>query len=431
MEYALALALVTAGGLFFLALVESAHGSISEVTLRSLAAEMPDEAPQRVFLRHLLSHRLEFWLSLSLGLQTGTLIITAVAVWLAQHFASPLAWPLALGGALFLVVPARQILPRILVQNQPEAYLLRLLPWFRLYFNAVQPVVRPMRRLIARFRIEPERSLTPDSLPPTEGESIQALIDVGEEAGIIEEEEGELIQSVIEFSDTAVREIMTPRPDIISVRASATVREAGETMTRERHSRLPVFEQDSDDIVGIVFIRDALDCLLNGRENTPVREIVRPAYFVPESKGIADLLEDMRKSAMQIALVIDEYGDVAGLVTVEDILEEIVGEIEDEDQSAAEADVLLETDGAWLVRGSAEIRKVELVTERELSGDDFQTVNGFIVSELERVPATGEHFVVRGLEVEVLESDGRAIRRVRLRRAAPTSQATSQTAEET
>ncbi|MCS7080382.1 MAG: hemolysin family protein [Chloracidobacterium sp.] len=427
MEYALALALVTASGVFFLALVESAHGSISEVTLRSLAAEMPDKAPQRVFLRHLLSHRLEFWLSLSLGLQTGTLVITAVAVWLAQRFSSPLAMPLALGAALFLVVPARQILPRILVQNQPEAYLLRLLPWFRLYFNAVQPIVRPMRRFISRFRVEPERSLIPDSLPPTEGESIQALIDVGEEAGIIEEEEGELIQSVIEFSDTAVREIMTPRPDIVSVRASATVREASETMTRERHSRLPVFEQDSDDIVGIVFIRDVLDCLLNGREHTPVREIVRPAYFVPENKGIADLLEDMRKSAMQIALVIDEYGDVAGLVTVEDILEEIVGEIEDEDQSGEDEDVLPETDGAWLVRGSTEIRKVELVTEQELSGDDFQTVNGFIVSELERVPATGEHFVVRGLEVEVLESDGRAIRRVRLRKAAPSSQTAEKT----
>ncbi len=422
MEYALALALMTAGGLFFLALVESAHGSISEVTLRSLAAEMPDESRQRAFLRHLLSHRLEFWLSLSLGLQTGTLAITAVAVFLAQRFSSPLALPAALGAVLFLVIPARQILPRILVQNQPEAYLLRLLPWFRLYFNAVQPVVRPMRRLIGSFRVEPERSLTPDSLPPTEGESIQALIDVGEEAGIIEEEEGELIQSVIEFSDTAVREIMTQRPDIVSVRASATVREAGETMTRERHSRLPVFEQDSDDIVGIVFIRDALHCLLAGREHALVREIARPAYFVPESKGIADLLEDMRKSAMQIALVIDEYGDVAGLVTIEDILEEIVGEIEDEDQPPEDSDALLETDGSWLVRGSAEIRKVEVMMERELSGDDFQTVNGFIVSELERVPSTGEHFIVRGLEVEVLESDGRAIRRVRLRRAAPTSQ---------
>ncbi|OYT70549.1 MAG: hypothetical protein CFK52_10765 [Chloracidobacterium sp. CP2_5A] len=422
MEYALALALVTAGGLFFLALVESAHGSISEVTLRSLAAEMPDESPQRAFLRHLLSHRLEFWLSLSLGLQTGTLAITAVAIFLAQRFSSPLALPVALGAALFLVIPARQILPRILVQNQPEAYLLRLLPWFRLYFNAVQPVIRPMRQLIASFRVEPERSLTPEALPPTEGESIQALIDVGEEAGIIEEEEGELIQSVIEFSDTAVREIMTQRPDIVSVRASATVREAGETMTRQRRSRLPVFEQDSDDIVGIVFIRDALDCLLSGREHLPVREIVRPAYFVPESKGIADLLEDMRKSAMQIALVIDEYGDVAGLVTIEDILEEIVGEIEDEDQPPEDGDALLETDGTWLVRGSAEIRKIEVMTERELSGDDFQTVNGFIVSELERVPSTGEHFIVRGLEVEVLESDGRAIRRVRLRRSAPASQ---------
>lgn len=426
MEYELAFALLTIGGLFFLALVESAHGSISEVTLRSLAAELPDPSPQRAFLRHLLSHRLDFWLSLSLGLQSGTLILTALAVLLADRFSSPWALPVALVTTLFLVIPARQILPRILVQNQPEAYLLRLLPWFRLYFQAVQPLVRPMRQLIQWFRIEPERSLVPDSTP-TEEESIQALIDVGEEAGIIEEDEGELIQSVIEFSDTAVREIMTQRPEIISVRASATVREASETMTRERHSRLPVFEQDSDDIVGFVFIRDVLDCLLNGRDQEPVRNIVRPAYFVPESKSIADLLEDMRKSAMQIALVIDEYGDVAGLVTIEDILEEIVGEIEDEDQQSEEAEVLQETDGAWLVRGNTEIRKIELVTERELSGDDFQTVNGFIVSELERVPSTGEHFIVRGLEVEVLESDGRAIRRARLRKAAPTSPATEET----
>lgn len=248
---------------------------MSEVTLRSLAAELPDPSPQRAFLRYLLYHRLDFWLSLSLGPSVRDPDPDSPSRLAAYRFSSPWALPVALVATLFLVIPARQILPRILVQNQPEAYLIRLLPWFRVYFQAVQPLVRPMRKLIQRFRVEPERSLTPDSAPPTEGESIQALIDVGEEAGIIEEDEGELIQSVIEFSDTAVREIMTQRPDIISVRASATVREASETMTRERHSRLPVFEQDSDDIVGFVFIRDVLDCLLHGRDQEPVRNIVR------------------------------------------------------------------------------------------------------------------------------------------------------------
>jgi putative hemolysin len=416
MEYEIGFGVLVTGGLFFLALVESAHGAMSDVALRSLAER---QASRRgAFLRHLLQHRLKFWLSLSLGIQGATILLTAVSVLIALHFANRAILIGALAATFLVVVPFRQILPRLIVQNAPEKFLLTLLPAFEIYFNLTRLLVGPMYRAIRFFRKESEGSITPESATPTDDETIQALIDVGEEAGIFEEDEGELIQSVIEFSDTVVREIMTQRTDIVSVEAGMTVRQACEVMMRERHSRLPVFQTDSDDIVGVVYIRDLLARLVGGHGDTPIRPLARTAYFVPENKSIADLLEDMRKSKVQIAMVIDEYGDIAGVVTIEDILEEIVGEIEDEDVSDPgpdEIEIVPEDDRTFLVRGSTEIRKVETLVNLELESDDFQTVNGFITGKLERVPEVGESFTLHGLAIEVLESDGRALRRVRLR----------------
>lgn len=420
MEFEIGLGVLVTVGLFFLALVESAHGAMSEVAIRSLAER---QASRRgAFLRYLLQHRLKFWLSLSLGLQGATIMLTALAVLIALHFQNRAVLFGALMATFLVVVPFRQILPRLMVQNAPEKYLLALLPAFQVYFNITRVLVGPMYRAILVFRKESERSVTPESVTPTDGETIQALIEVGEEAGVLEEDEGELIQSVIEFSDTVVKEIMTQRTDIVSVEAGMTVREACEVMMRERHSRLPVFQSASDDVVGVVYIRDLLARLVEGHADESVREVARTAYFVPENKSIADLLEDMRKSKVQIAMVIDEYGDIAGVVTIEDILEEIVGEIEDEDVSDPgpdEIEIVPEDDRTYLVRGSTEIRKVETLVNLELDSDDFQTVNGFITGKLERLPDIGENFTINGLDIEVLESDGRALRRVRLRVSNP------------
>ena len=247
---------------------------------------------------------------------------------------------------------------------------------------------------------------------------LQALIDVGEAEGILEEEEGELIHAIIDFGDTRVSEVMTPRPDIVGVPANATVREARDVILESKYSRLPVYREQIDNVEGIIYVRDLLQYWANGREEENIKPLVRSVYFVPETKPVDELLEEMQKAHVQLAMVIDEYGGVCGLVTVEDILEEIVGEIEDEDILGEELEDIVEgEDGSYEVLGSTEIGKIERIFDMEIEADDFTTIAGLVINESGKVPAVGELLTIRGLEVEVLEADERRILRVRVRKA--------------
>ncbi|HEU4594468.1 MAG TPA: hemolysin family protein, partial [Pyrinomonadaceae bacterium] len=251
-----------------------------------------------------------------------------------------------------------------------------------------------------------------------DGGDLQALIDVGEEEGILEEDEGELIQSIIEFGETRAGEVMTPRTDIAALPLTATVREARDLVIESKYSRLPVYREQIDNVEGIIYVRDLLAYWAEGKEDAGIEPLLRPAYFVPETKSVDDLLEEMQKAHVQLALVIDEYGGLAGLLTVEDILEEIVGEIEDEDIESDEIVEIVESDdGYYDVPGSTEVGKVERLFGLEIEDDDFTTIAGLVINESGRVPAPGERLTFRGLDVEVLEADERRIGRLRLRRA--------------
>jgi len=250
------------------------------------------------------------------------------------------------------------------------------------------------------------------------GDDIQAFIDVGEAEGILEEEEGELIQSILEFGDTRVSEVMTPRPDIVAVSAAATVREARDIMVESKYSRLPVYRDQIDNVEGLIYVRDLLQRWAEGNEDGPISPLVRPVYFIPETKPVADLLEEMQKAHEQLSMVIDEYGGVSGLVTVEDILEEIVGEIEDEDIAGEELnDIVEQDDGCYEVLGSTEIGKIERLFDMEIEADDFTTIAGLVMAEKGVVPRVGEQLTFRGLEVEVLDADEKRIGRLRLKQA--------------
>ena len=250
------------------------------------------------------------------------------------------------------------------------------------------------------------------------GDDIQALIEVGEAEGILEEEEGELIHSIIEFGDTRVHEVMTPRPDIVAVEADSNVRNARDVMIESKYSRLPVYREQIDNIEGLIYVRDLLERLAEGDEDGPITPMVRPVYFVPETKPVAELLEEMQKAHEQLSIVVDEYGGVSGLVTVEDILEEIVGEIEDEDIAGEELEEIMEQgDGCYEVSGSTEIGKIERLFDMEIEADDFTTIAGLVINESGKVPQPGEHLMFRGLDLEVLEADERRIGRLRVKRA--------------
>src|SRR6185369_15323169 len=181
-----------------------------------------------------------------------------------------------------------------------------------------------------------------------------------------------------------------------------------------KHSRIPVYRDQIDNISGIVYVRDLLAYCDGNKVAMPVTKCMRPAYFVPESKSIRELLEEMQKAKVQIAMVIDEYAGLAGLVTLEDIIEEILGEIEDEDESTAKDEIIKNEDGSYLADGGTEIRKIELLYDKELEADDFTTLAGLIINELGHVPAIGEQLDFKGLRFEVVDADSKRVNRVKL-----------------
>jgi CBS domain containing-hemolysin-like protein len=295
--------------------------------------------------------------------------------------------------------------------------LLFLLPIIRPFFPIMAFIADPFQRLFDRSRRKEHFTETGDQEEEEDDSGdLQALIDVGEAEGILEEEEGELIHSIIEFGDTRVSEVMTPRPDIVAVPETATIREARDVMLESKYSRLPVYRDQIDNVEGIIYVRDLLLCWAEGREDENIRSLVRSVYFIPETKPVADLLEEMQKAHVQLAMVIDEYGGVCGLVTVEDILEEIVGEIEDEDIAGEELEEIIQgPDGFYEVPGSTEIGKIEQLFDMEIEADDFTTIAGLVINEEGTVPNVGERLTIRGLEVEVVEAGERRISRLRVR----------------
>ncbi|HZI17471.1 MAG TPA: hemolysin family protein [Pyrinomonadaceae bacterium] len=412
--------------LAFLATIDMAFGQLSDVGLRRLLPEREAErqATTAAFLERILENRPRFRFTLTAILQ---ILLVAVAVLVTsisyrlftdrQRFLL-IAFFIGLG----LTILFRQALPRLLVGSTPERTLLALLPFYRPFHGILSFIAIPWRRSLDQGRrgsvhttelgAEPD-----DDEDEDDGGNLRALIDVGEEEGILEEDESELIQSIIEFGETRAAEVMTPRTDIEALPVTATVREARDCIVESKYSRLPVYRDQIDNVEGIIYVRDLLTYWAEGREDETIEPLLRPAYFVPETKSVDDLLEEMQKAHVQLALVIDEYGGLAGLVTVEDILEEIVGEIEDEDIEGEEIVEIIEGEGGYYdVLGSTEVGKIERLFDLEIEDDDFTTIAGLVISESGRVPPPGTRFTFRGLDVEVLEADERRIGRLRLRR---------------
>ncbi|HEV2864512.1 MAG TPA: hemolysin family protein [Pyrinomonadaceae bacterium] len=416
--------------LAFVGALDVALSQLSDVGLRRLITEREDGGARTAdFLARVLEDRARFGFTLDAAIQilliAVSVLTTALSyVWVGAERSFLLV---AFVGALALTVLFRQVVPRLLTAGNPERALLALLPLYRPLYGALSLVVPSGQAAAERQRREAAAAAhvtqTGNELPEpdddgTQPADLQALIDVGEQEGILEEEEGELIQSIIEFGETRSGEVMTPRTDIVALPITATVREARDCIIESKYSRLPVYREQIDNVEGIVYVRDLMAALAEGREEESIEPLLRPAYFVPETKTVDELLEEMQKAHVQLALVIDEYGGLAGLVTVEDIVEEIVGEIEDEDIEAEEVVEIVEGDeGYYEVAGSTEVGKIERLFDMEIEDDDFTTIAGLVISESGRVPAAGTRLNFRGLDVEVLEADERRINRLRLRRA--------------
>jgi CBS domain containing-hemolysin-like protein len=311
--------------------------------------------------------------------------------------------------AVFVLV-CEHLVPLLIIRRNPERVLGLLLPSFDAVLRLLAPLSSGLINLTRDRRGEAaeEGENAGETAPaPTEAPQEQ-------EPALTESEERQLLRSIVDFGDTLVREVMTPRPDIVAIPADATVGELRALFGEEEYSRVPVFTENLDNIIGVVFVKDLIrqDSL---EDTDSIASLVRAAAFVPETKRVAELLKEFQRGQVQIAIVVDEYGGTAGLVTLEDLLEELVGEIRDEYDVESEPIV---DEGNGVFSFSAKVG-VDEMAERlgiTIQPEGFETVGGFLLTHLGRVPKVGETFEIDNVSVEVLEAEGRRIHKVRLRR---------------
>jgi putative hemolysin len=310
------------------------------------------------------------------------------------------------------VVACEHLIPMAIVGPDPERVLDVLLPVFNPWARLMTPLTASLLQVRGSRREKDAGGGAANGGAPAPGQPDAAA---GE--GEISEEEGrELLQSVVDFTETLVREVMTPRPDIVAVSADASLQDLRTVFREEQYSRMPVYRENLDNVVGVVFVKD-LVALPPGAE-PPLKTLMRSAYFVPESKRVSELLKDMQRRQAQMAIVLDEYGGTAGLVSVEDLLEEIVGEIRDEYDVESET-VTDEGNGAFVFSGKVSVDEVRDRLGITIEREGFETVGGYLLAHLGRMPYVGETFEAGDLAVEVLEVERRRITKVRVRRRVP------------
>ena len=310
---------------------------------------------------------------------------------------------------IFIIVIFHQLLPYLFFVRTKGEWLARWVPVLRILIYLALPA-----SLILGFGLS-VASLTrenPDKQPEHPSEAVDALIEAGQEEGILEESDRDLIQSVVEFGDKTVREVMKPRPEIVAVPLTTTVAEVTELLEKYPYSRIPVYEGDIDHIQGILYAKDLLQISDVDAHSTTVRDLMRPeVYFVPETKLGSDLLREMQRDNARMAVVIDEYGGVAGLVTIEDLVEEIVGEIRDEHEKS---EIVKESDTSYIFNGNTDVDLLEKLLGVRPDEKEATTIAGLVSELAGHIPKAGEVFEENGLRFEVLESTERRVDRVRV-----------------
>jgi CBS domain containing-hemolysin-like protein len=336
-----------------------------------------------------------------------------LAVAVAGETLNPATFGEAVALSWLAMLATGYLAPQWLYRRTEGRWLLAFVPVIRLLAFLVRPLTALLGFLQSLARLaDPE---TRDEEAATPAENIEALITAGTEEGIIEEEDRRLIRSAAEFGTKTVREVMTPRPGIVAISADATLDDLRQLVINEQYSRIPVYEENIDNILGFIHVRDMFELDENERKTKKVRDLVRPIPFLPETKPVDDLLREMQQEGSHIAIVVDEYGNTAGLVTMEDLVEEIVGEIRDEHEPGH--DVKADEQGGYIVSGSFDVDHLhDLVSFRAEEDTQSTTIGGLITEWAGHVPQPGESVVHSGIRVEVLAGNELRVDQVRVSR---------------
>ena len=394
---------------------ETSLTSISRVRLRQLVEQ---RVPQAIVIERLHKDP-NAYLSTILIFNTVAIIVASSAATLLALRLSPARvaeWAVSIVLSLVVLI-ACEITPKTLALQRAEKVALRLA---RLVAGATL-VMRPLgwvltavTRLI--LRIMGARAQVRG--PFVTEEELKMLVSVGEEEGVLEEEEREMIHGIFEMGDMRVREVMVPRTDLVAIEAGERVERAVDLVTKHGHTRLPVYENNLDHIVGVLYAKDLLRAVVRGEQKS-LREIARRPYFTPESNKVQDVLRDLRKNRVHMAIVVDEYGGTAGAVTIEDILEEIVGPIQDEYDIGEEDEMQFISPNEVVLDGRVSVDDVNELLKLEIAADDYDTIGGYVLNQLGAAPKVGATLKLGTAELRVEAVQGTRIKKVRVTSKTP------------
>jgi putative hemolysin len=408
----IAIALVLAA---LAASAETSLTSISRVRLRQLVEQ---KVPQAVLIERLHKD--------PNGYLSTILIVNTVAIIVASSAATLLAlhlyrervaeWLVSLVLSLVVLV-ACEITPKTLALQRAERVALRMARLVAAATFVMRPIVfvlTSVTRLILRMlggRAQVRGPFVTE-------EELKMLVSVGEEEGVLEEEEREMIHGIFEMGDMSVREVMVPRTDLVAIEANEPVEKAVDLVTKHGHTRIPVYDGNLDQIVGVLYAKDLLRAVVRGEHKT-LREIARKPYFTPESNKVQDVLRDLRKNRVHMAIVVDEYGGTAGAVTIEDILEEIVGPIQDEYDIGEEDEMQFINPNEVVLDGRVSVDDVNELLKLNISADDYDTIGGYVLNQLGAAPKVGATLKLGNAELRVEAVQGTRIKKVRIRSETP------------
>ena len=409
------LILLLLAALFFAAMsaaAETALTSVNRIRLRGLA-EDGDVKAKRIL--RVLEHPQTFLSTILVISNVSVIVASTVATILALALFTDYGEIISTILLSLIVLLFCEITPKTAAVQAPVTWARALIAPVENVSRVLRPVITALTfitggivRLFGGQTVRHGPFLTEDEL--------RLLVEVGEEEGVLEEEEREMIHNVFELADTSVREVMVPRIDMVTIEADATLDEAIKLIIQGGQSRIPVFDDSIDNIIGVLYAKDLLRVMATGDRPKEVRSLVRPAYFVPETKRLDDLLHELQQQRVHMAIVLDEYGSVAGLVTIEDLVEEIIGDILDEYDREEK---LFErvSDNEFIVDAKLSIGEVNEELETDLSGEDYDTLGGFIYSQLDKIPNMGDTVQYDGLTMTILGTKGRRITKVKIVRS--------------
>lgn len=390
---------------------ETALTSVSRIKLKNLVEEGDQKAAE---IEHILANPNVFLSTILIVNSVATIIASSMATVLALRFSA--SWGELISSLLLslVVLIFCEISPKTAAVQNP-------LRWARVMIGPVRGMawlLRPIIWVLSKVTSGLVRLLGGQAVrhgPFVTEEELRLLVTVGEEEGVLEEAETEMIHSIFEFADTPVREVMIPRIDVIALESHITVSQAVDQALEGGFSRIPVYEETIDNIIGVLYTKDMLKQLREEHDALPIRNLVRPAYFVPETKKLDDLLREIRQKRVHMVIVIDEYGSVSGLVTIEDLVEEIVGDIQDEFDREEKLYEQI-NDREYIFSAKISIDEFNEIMDTKLEHEDYDTLGGFLYAQLDKIPVAGDTVTFGQHRFTILTTRGRRIVRVQVER---------------